>query len=333
MSSITIAVRKYASRLFYIAVQGGFTVFNYVTASRYWSPKTYPDSFKALPSKPYLYASRIYLPAKNDCSAIRLPLVIQVHGGGFMINNPSADDPLARFLADNVGCVVANIDYRKAPQHVFPAGYEDVVAVSRALIDSQDHDIDRTRVILTGRSAGGNLVLAACQDKRLRSDLLGVHALYPCCDFRSLAKDKMASRPDPTVPDGLGKALDEVSRLYLGSMERVEQFENDVRLSPTCFSARADLPEHVYLVGADHDLLCAEAESMAQQLALGAERRVTSNGWEADGVKWDRVKDETHGFDIFGSRGKEFEEARLMHKEETYRAMADWMIKVFDVKR
>ncbi len=111
----------------------------YVRSSSWFSPATQPDCFKTYECRPHLYACRVFTPRGHDGQR-PLPLVIRAHGGGFIVNAPAADDPIARHLADNANCIVVSIDYSKAPQNKFPAAYEDVVAQSLAVIDDQGKD-------------------------------------------------------------------------------------------------------------------------------------------------------------------------------------------------
>ncbi|KAK5107590.1 hypothetical protein LTR62_000984 [Meristemomyces frigidus] len=334
MTNLYARFQAWRIRIKYVLLQKGFRLFLSITSSRWWNPKEYPDTLIPPPKGTSdLYSSRVFRPSKPSSDKNKqLPLIIQVHGGAFIINTPSADDALARFLADNVGAVVVNIDYRKAPQQIFPKGYEDVVASALALLD--DHSglgIDKQRIAMTGRSAGGNLVLAAAQDPRLRGRVRVVQALYPVCDAGVPFADKMASRPNAKVKDVLEEGYEDILGLYLGPGFQKKRVEDDVRISPGRFTERRDLPEFVHLVGAEHDLLCGDAESMALRLAVGVQKQETAWGWEAGNVKYDMVKGETHGFDVFATRGKEFEEARLRHKEEMYGGMAEWFKRVFDV--
>lgn len=155
----------------------------YVLRSSWLSPDTQPTSTKSY-GRTDLFASRVFIPksASTTGQAQRLPLVICVHGGGFILNNPSFDDPLARRLADIVNCVVVSIDYRKAPQSKFPAAYNDIVEQSLAVINDKDLPIGSTKVVLCDSSAGGNLVLAAAQHPEIRSRLVDVLGLYPLCE-------------------------------------------------------------------------------------------------------------------------------------------------------
>lgn len=237
----------------------------YVRRSSWLSPDTQPDGVTTYASRRDLFPSRVFTPRARAGQQQRLPLVVCVHGGGFMVNNLAVDDPLARQMADKSECVVVSIDYRKSPQNKSPLAYDDIVEQSLAAIDDQDLPIDRDRVVLCGRSGGGNLVLAAAQHPRLRHRLTGVVALYPVCDFVPSAEQKMAQRPDPSIPDFLGKSYSSVLDLYLDDSAK-DSF-TDVRLSPAHFASRDHLPPNVLLVGCEHDMLCHEAEVMANRLA------------------------------------------------------------------
>ncbi len=154
----------------------------YVRTSPWLAPATQPDRIRTYPCRPNLHACRIFLPRGRTGI---LPLVIRAHGGGFIVNNPAADDIIARHLSDKAQCVVVSIDYGKAPQNQFPSAYEDVIAQSLAAIHDPDLPLDheRPRVVLCGSSAGGNLVLAAAQDSRLRPVVMGVAGIYPPVDL------------------------------------------------------------------------------------------------------------------------------------------------------
>lgn len=87
-----------------------------------------------------------------------LPLVVLVHGGGFVIGSLATHHAIATHLAVAAGARVLSLDYRLAPEHPFPAGGEDVVAACRALPDlAGDLGVDPARWALFGDSAGGSL--------------------------------------------------------------------------------------------------------------------------------------------------------------------------------
>jgi acetyl esterase/lipase len=298
----------------------------YVRSSPWLSPATQPDRIKNYPCRPNLYGCRIFTP-KDAQGKKTLPLVIRAHGGGFVVNYPAADDILARRLADQVNCIVVSIDYSKAPQNKFPAAYEDVIAQSLAVIDDSELPIDKSKVVLCGSSAGGNLLLGAAQDSRLRSQILGVVSIYPVVEFEPSSDAKMATRPDPSVPDFIGKSWDNVQKLYLDEAQKPSM--EDVRLSPTFFATRESLPSEILLIGAEHDMFCREIEVMADKLAGDGAKVHSKEGWRAPGVQYYKVYGQPHAFEGFPVKDIEAEKARVAATDAMINGILEWLLKIY----
>ena len=122
------------------------------------------------------------------------PIVVAVHGGSWQRGDSSQLPAINRCLAAR-GYGVAAINDRLAPQHVFPAARDDVVAAVRYL---QSHaaelGLDADRVVLLGRSAGGQLALSAAYgmaDPAVR----GVVALYAPSDMNWSWENAGRTRP------------------------------------------------------------------------------------------------------------------------------------------
>ncbi|NBB13325.1 alpha/beta hydrolase [Pseudomonas sp. SLFW] len=91
------------------------------------------------------------------------PCVMYLHGGGWVVGDLDSHDFLTATLAVDLNAVVIAVDYRLAPEHPFPAGFEDCLEVWHALqIQAQRLDIDPQRIAIAGDSAGGNLAAAVC---------------------------------------------------------------------------------------------------------------------------------------------------------------------------
>ena len=101
---------------------------------------------------------RLYLPD----GVARPPLIIYAHGGSFALGALTSWDGMLRELVRGSGVAVLSVGYRLAPEHRFPAGFDDMLAAVRyAAHEGAALGIDPARLAVGGDSAGGNLALAA----------------------------------------------------------------------------------------------------------------------------------------------------------------------------
>lgn len=122
---------------------------------------------------------RVYRPAAD----MPRPGIVFCHGGGWVQGNLDTHDGAAAGLADGIGAVVVSVDYRLAPEHPYPAAFDDSDAVLRHVAaNAAAFGIDPARLAVAGDSAGGNLAAAAALAARdrggpkLKAQLL----VYPC---------------------------------------------------------------------------------------------------------------------------------------------------------
>jgi acetyl esterase len=100
---------------------------------------------------------RVYRPADVEEGQV-LPVVLFIHGGGWMIGNLDSHDPMCRRLANGARAVVVAVDYRLAPEHPFPAAVDDCARALRWLVEAHEAlCIDPSAIAVAGDSAGGNL--------------------------------------------------------------------------------------------------------------------------------------------------------------------------------
>ncbi len=110
-----------------------------------------------------------------------LPLLVYLHGGGFVTGSLDTHDALCRSLANRAACAVLSVDYRLAPEHRCPAAADDSHAALRWAADhAAELGVDAERIAVGGDSAGGNLAAVSalrCRDlgPRLCHQLL----IYP----------------------------------------------------------------------------------------------------------------------------------------------------------
>ncbi|GGE06448.1 putative lipase/esterase [Marinithermofilum abyssi] len=86
------------------------------------------------------------------------PALLYLHGGGWVFGGVDTSDAICRFLSHYGQCVVVSVDYRRAPEHPFPAALEDAYFTLGWVSQNEELlEIDSTRLGVAGDSAGGNL--------------------------------------------------------------------------------------------------------------------------------------------------------------------------------
>ena len=102
-------------------------------------------------------AIRIYTPTHTSGA---LPLIVYIHGGGWVIADLDTYDSSPIALARKTGAIVASVEYRHAPENRFPAAHEDTFAAYKwALANAASFGADPARVAIAGESVGGNMAI------------------------------------------------------------------------------------------------------------------------------------------------------------------------------
>lgn len=112
-------------------------------------------------------------------------LLVYYHGGGWVLSNIEQYDTLGRQLADRSGCSVLMVDYRKAPEHVYPAAANDAwEALQWAAANCGDLAAPDAPIAVGGDSAGGNLAAVVCQRAKAAGgpDIAVQILVYPVTD-------------------------------------------------------------------------------------------------------------------------------------------------------
>jgi acetyl esterase len=121
---------------------------------------------------------RRYSPAGDGTDPDRV--IVYAHGGGWTVGDLDSGDQFARTLTGGLGATVVSVGYRLAPEHPFPAAFNDCAAVVRSVRDAHPS----ARLAIAGDSAGGNLAAAIAASGRT-DEHLRVEAqllVYPALD-------------------------------------------------------------------------------------------------------------------------------------------------------
>jgi acetyl esterase len=202
--------------------------------------------------------ARVYRPEAHG----PLPTIAFFHGGGFVIGDLDTHDDHARRLAHDVGAVVVSVDYRLAPEHPFPAAFEDCLAATRWAADHVDElGGDPGRLVVAGDSAGGNLAAAVALAVRDGGPALAAQLLiYPACDFRD--GEHHPSRTE----NGEGLFLTAADMRWFGDhYVPQEAHRNDPRASVLLSPDLSGAAPAVVLTG-EYDPLRDEGEAYADAL-------------------------------------------------------------------
>lgn len=125
--------------------------------------------------------ARLYHPMPGTT----LPLLVFIHGGGWVFGTLDTHDPLCRALAAAAEIAVLSLEYPRAPEHRYPTALDTVrAAVVAAAAEADTLGIDASRIAVGGDSAGGNLSAALCLATRDEGGPAIAHQLllYPVID-------------------------------------------------------------------------------------------------------------------------------------------------------
>lgn len=222
--------------------------------------------------------ARLYTPT-SELGSSSTPLLVFLHGGGFMYGGLLSHDAPCRFLAERAGVKVLSVGYRLAPEHPFPAAYDDAVAAYRwTVANAASLGADPARLAVGGDSAGGNLaagvaVAAAREGLPLALQLL----IYPATD------NTRANRSLELFGDGFYLTEAFIARATESYLPDPAE-RTDPRASPT-FEPVPEGLAPAFVATAGFDPLRDEGEAFAWRLSDAGVR-----------VELKRFPNQIHGF-------------------------------------
>ena len=187
------------------------------------------------------------------------PVFVYVHGGGWCYGSVETVDRLCRRIADRSGCAVLSVDYRLAPEHVWPAALEDVETVlSWVRKEGAGLGVDPSRLAIGGDSAGGQLATVAARRQRDAATPLDYQVLiYPAIDPMTASESY-----DELGGYGLDRASMKLAwETFVPSP--ADRFTPDV--APLAAESLAGMPPTL-LITAEYDVLRDEGADYADAL-------------------------------------------------------------------
>lgn len=202
---------------------------------------------------------RLYRPAGDTPK----PVVVYYHGGGWVIGNLESHDATCRELANAADVVVVSVDYRLAPEHVFPAAVDDAFAALEWVHEhAPELGADPSRIAVAGDSAGASLAAVVAQLARDANGPPIVFQLlvYPATDYE-FSSPSMIENADGYFLTIAGM------RWFYGHYLRSEADGDDPRVSPARAADLSGLPP-AFVITAEYDPL--RDQGMAYAAALRA---------------------------------------------------------------
>jgi acetyl esterase len=211
----------------------------------------------SLPGPAGPLAFRLYRP--ESAGATKPPLLIYLHGGGWIRGDLDTHDDICRYLCHHAGVIVASVAYRLAPEAKFPAPVDDAYAALEWLArEAGKLGADAKRIAIGGDSAGGNI---ACAVTMLARDRKGPKIafqllIYPVTDLASDTESKRLYSK--------GYLLNSMP-FYIDSYVKAEADKRNGLASPLRAADLANLPP-AFILTAGFDPLRDEGEAYAERL-------------------------------------------------------------------
>ncbi|MDX6744198.1 alpha/beta hydrolase [Actinocorallia sp. A-T 12471] len=192
-----------------------------------------------------------------------LPVILYVHGGGWVIGDANTHDRLVRELAVGARAAVAFVEYDRSPEARYPVAIEQAYATARWLTaNGAGEGLDVSRIAVAGDSVGGNMAAALTLMAKRRGDVTFVHQslYYPVTDA---AQDTASYREFADGPYLTAKAMAWFWDAYTTDpAERAEVTASPLRAS---LDELAGLPPALVIVD-ENDVLRDEGEAYARKL-------------------------------------------------------------------
>ncbi|MEV7074276.1 alpha/beta hydrolase [Streptomyces sp. NPDC091972] len=192
-----------------------------------------------------------------------LPVILYVHGGGWILGNAGTHDRLVRELTVGVNAALVFVEYDRSPEAKYPVAIEQAYATARWITtEGAGEGLDASRLAVAGDSVGGNMTAALTHMAKQRGDVTFVHQslYYPVTDA---AQDTESYRTFAHGPHLTAKAMEWFWDAYTTDpAERAQITASPLRAT---LEDLRDLPP-AFVVVDENDVLRDEGEAYARKL-------------------------------------------------------------------
>ncbi|MEU5893322.1 alpha/beta hydrolase [Streptomyces sp. NPDC047461] len=192
-----------------------------------------------------------------------LPVILYVHGGGWILGNAGTHDRLVRELTVGVNAALVFVEYDRSPEAKYPVAIEQAYATARWIVtEGAGEGLDASRLAVAGDSVGGNMTAALTHMAKQRGDVTFVHQsmYYPVTDA---AQDTESYRTFAHGPHLTAKAMEWFWNAYTTDpAERAQITASPLRAT---LEDLRDLPPALVIVD-ENDVLRDEGEAYARKL-------------------------------------------------------------------
>jgi acetyl esterase len=244
------------------------------------------ESLEVSATDGYKIPCKVYTP--KDIAGELRPIVVYIHGGGYVVGNAEFYEPATTFIAENTKCIVVGVNYRKAPENKFPCGVNDCMDVVKWLHQhGSDIGGDANRIAVMGDSAGGNLTIQVSVELW---DLVTIAIpIYPGVIFGTLSNTKVRNSSAPILK---AVTMDWFTARYFNSIDDL----TNPRANPL-YRSKEELARvpYTHIITAEFDCLLDEGELYYKHLKECGAKKVTYKQYNNTVHGFFGVQPFTHG--------------------------------------
>jgi len=254
---------KWLAKLLQVIRVAAFRAYYRISSALTWRGHLQPGPFVDL-HIPVTGETNIKARLYNNALGGTKPLIVYLHGGGWVIGDIKTHHPFCQAMSAATGCSVIALDYRLAPEHVFPAAQDDCLAATQWIArHAAQLGTSNGRLVIAGDSAGGHLATCTCLETGPdnRQKIAGQVLIYPATDHYSAGFASYVERATGQIlTSGIMHWFWDT---YLGGLAPTDARAQ--RAFPLRASGLASLPPTL-LVTAERDPLRDEGKAYAQAL-------------------------------------------------------------------